>query len=367
MAAKRYRAIGLMSGTSIDGVDAAYIETDGVDVFKWEPGLLRPYDEATRQQLHKAIKSPNQVDSLLLEKYITDCHIEAVQGLLKQLKLNASDIDIIGFPGQTISHRPAEGLTWQIGNAAQLAHAVGINVIGDFRRCDMAAGGQGAPLVPVYHAALCKDLGENRVAVVNIGGVANVTFCDFTAKEEMIIAFDTGPGNAPIDDLMHKHKGVRFDRNGEVAAQGQVHNGLLEVALEHPYFKQPFPKSLDRQTFIMDELFKEIPFEDAVATVTAFTAIAISKAQELLMHKPQRWLICGGGRHNQTLLNHLCRIMKYPVEPCESVGWDGDMLEAQAFAFLAVRCLEGLPITYSTTTGADSSAPMGALYRCRLR
>ncbi|MBL0318092.1 MAG: anhydro-N-acetylmuramic acid kinase [Alphaproteobacteria bacterium] len=359
---KMYRAIGLMSGTSMDGVDVALIETDGVSVSKCNPGIVLPYEYELRSRLRALIKNPMQEDVLFLEDVVTRYHIKAINVLLESAKLTCQDIDVIGFPGQTIIHRPQECLTWQMGNAAKIYQAHKIPVIADFRRSDMAAGGQGAPLVPVYHAALCRDLKEKTVAVVNIGGVANVTYIDRSDEDGVILAFDTGPGNAHIDDIMFKHTGQTYDHFGETAAKGRIHQPILDQLLQHAYFSQTYPKSLDRHTFDAESLVDGLPFQDAVATMTAFTAHAICKAQELMPKVPQRWLICGGGRLNETILKHMRQLLGHPVDPCEKVAWDGDGLEAQAFGYLAVRCLLGLPITFEKTTGAQTPVTSAAYY-----
>lgn len=348
-------AIGLMSGTSLDGVDVAWVETDGQRVHSYGASLTVPYEPSFRTQLRSLLEGKG--DPLAIEKQLTEKHAEAVKALLKKMGKSANDVKVIGFHGQTIIHRPRETITWQLGNGALLASLTGINVVSDFRRRDMAEGGQGAPLVPVYHAALAhgKTL---PVAIINIGGVANVTWI---GKDGTLLAFDTGPGNALIDDWVLWHTGKPCDKDGHIAAAGKVDSKQLSAMLAAPYFRHVPPKSLDRNSFDTREL-DDLSLEDGAATLTAFTVESIANSA---MHFPapaKEWFVSGGGRRNPVIMLGLKQRLN-EVYPVESLGVDGDAVEAQAFAYLAVRSLYGLPLTFTSTTGAKKPVTGGAFYR----
>ncbi|MBC6440395.1 MAG: anhydro-N-acetylmuramic acid kinase [Rhodospirillales bacterium] len=350
------RAIGLMSGTSLDGVDAALVETDGLAVRRTGHALTLPYDDATRETLRSCLGGGGDVP--LATCLLTLKHAEVVTALLAQIGEEPPVIDVIGLHGQTIVHRPAEHLTWQIGDGALLAHETGIDVVSDFRSRDMAAGGEGAPLAPLYHAALVRDVGASPVAVLNIGGVANVTWID----SERILAFDTGPGGALLDDWVQHRSGARFDRNGELASGGRVHQDRVEtVLMDDPYFRRDPPKSLDRDAFRVD--LSNLSNADGAATLVALTAEAVAHARAHLPIEPALWIVCGGGRHNDAIMAALRARLPSRVMAAEDVGWDGDSLEAEAFAFLAVRALKGLPLSLPTTTGCKEPVTGGALHR----
>lgn len=359
------KAIGLMSGTSLDGIDAAVVETDGVDVASPGPAVAVAYHPWARAMLHEALESAplatpgNPVPQAIVkaERLITDAHIDAVKRLLAEKTIAAGQFACIGFHGQTILHRPAERRTWQIGDGQALANAVGIPVVNDFRAADIAAGGQGAPLVPLYHQVLARNMAP-PVAVVNVGGVANVTYIG--AKGELI-AFDTGPGNAALDDWALKHTGEPIDRDGKLAAAGRVDAGVLEFMLGHPVFAKPPPKSLDRFDFPMAAVEGLSP-EDGARTLAAFSAAAIARSQEHLPAVPRIWIICGGGRRNPVLMSELRARLQQRVITAEDAGWRGDFLEAEAFAYLAVRSLKGLPLSLPSTTGVPNPMPGGRLH-----
>lgn len=351
------RAIGLMSGTSMDGIDAALVTTDGVTVSSTGLSLTLEYDTAVRERLREALGCRERNESVdSVERELTLAHAEAVDRLLARAGLSASQIGVIGFHGHTITHAPEEGLTWQIGDAALLAAETGIDVVYDFRGADLAGGGEGAPLAPVYHRALSRDL-SRPLAVLNIGGVANVTWI---GEDDSLLAFDTGPGNALIDDWVRRHTGARADVDGSLARQGRVDEGIVASLLEHRYFVQPPPKSLDRNAFDVG-ILSEFACSDGAATLTAFTAASVARAAGFFGGAPSRWLITGGGRLNPALMAELSRRLTAPVHPVEDVGWDGDSLEAQAFAFMAVRMLAGLPISFPATTGTAAPTPGGRL------
>lgn len=352
------RAIGLMSGTSLDGIDAAVIETDGLSVSAFGPSLTLPYDDTMRQRLRAVLAGEGPV--LQVEYDLTLRHVEAVRALLNRAGLTAAEVDVIGFHGQTILHRPEIGLTWQIGNGSLLAWQTGIDVVCDFRSADVAAGGQGAPLVPVFHAALAHGL-ETPLAVLNLGGVGNVTWIG--GRDGALIAFDTGPGNALIDDWVLRHTGQPIDRNGVLALAGTVETAVVQALAQHPYFLRTPPKSLDRNDFSSGLEGVEMSAPDGAATLAAFTAVAVHKALDHMPEHPLRWLVCGGGRHNPAIMRELRDRLGVPVEAVETVGWDGDALEAQAFAFLAVRSLRGLPLSFPGTTGVPEPLCGGSLHK----
>ncbi len=359
-------AIGMMSGTSLDGVDAALIKTDGTRVFEFGPHITVPFEDELFGSLHEAVH--RRGDILKAEHDLTLLHAQAVKQLLAEAGMAAKDVALIGFHGQTVAHRPQEGMTWQIGNGALLAHKNGINVVADFRRQDMAAGGEGAPLVPLYHTALARSL-QLPLAVLNIGGISNVTWIGRSESHvenllaHDIYAFDTGPGNAMLNDWVRTQTGAAYDKDGELASQGRVFDNLVEEWLSHAYFQRTPPKSLDRNDFNIADL-NNLTSADGAATLTAFTAQAAAKAVPFFPAPPKQWLITGGGRHNLSIMRALAELLPN-VAPVETVGWNGDALEAQAFAFLAVRSQAGLPLTIPTTTGADRATTGGAFYRAK--
>lgn len=351
-------ALGLMSGTSLDGIDAALIETDGKTVARFGPALTLPYPEPVRTALRAAALGEGPVEPA--EAEMTRLHAEAVARLLDQAGLGPDAIGVIGFHGHTLSHRPDQGHTHQIGDGAWLAATTGIRVVNDFRTADVAAGGQGAPLVPVFHRALATGI-EAPLAVLNLGGVGNVTWI---GEDGAMCAFDTGPGNALIDDWAQTHTGQPVDRDGALAAAGRVDLDRVAVFLSDPWFDLAPPKSLDRDDFarLAAKLTRGLSPADGAATLTAFTAAAVGAAQMHLPQPPRQWLITGGGRHNPVLMLALRQVLEVDVRPVEAVGWDGDALEAQAFGFLAARVLAGLPTTFPSTTGVPEPLGGGRIF-----
>jgi anhydro-N-acetylmuramic acid kinase len=352
---KKYRAIGLMSGTSVDGVDAALLLTDGHDVAEPDGFYFVPYPDALRDKIRALF---NKKPDPAVERELTLFQAEAVKALLAKRGLSPSDIDVVGFHGQTISHNPERGETCQMGDGALLAKTVKIDVVNDFRTADVKNGGQGAPLAPVYHNARAANL-PRPVAFLNIGGVANVTYVG--AKGELH-AFDCGPGNALIDDWMREKTGSIQDENGATAQRGTVDKAVLERLLEHPYFAKKPPKSLDRNAFA-GASWSHLSVQDGAATLAAFTAEAVKRqAEAFFPATPHRWYVCGGGRHNAYLLSLLRAGLSAPVEPVEALSLDGDATEAEAFAYLAVRSLLGLHLSFPTTTGVRHPMQGGVLH-----
>jgi anhydro-N-acetylmuramic acid kinase len=346
-------AIGLMSGTSCDGIDAALVKTDGVVVDVLGESTFTPYAPDLRKQLIEAVHTGKATDAL--ERELTFAHIAVVKELLSKASLSAQDIALVGFPGQTIFHDPANGITQQIGDAALLAKELGIDAIGDFRSNDVKQGGEGAPLVPVFHRALFEGY-DLPLAVVNIGGVANVTYLD----EDAMIAFDTGPGNALLDDWMQKHTGNTYDDGGEVAFSQQTDGAFVEQFLAQSYFSRRPPKSLDRNQFYKS-LQPMLESDTGLSTLTQCTVASIVASQKHFPKAVKRWFVAGGGRHNQALLSRLQEALSVAVDPIEAAGFNGDMLEAQAFAYLAVRSHYGLPLTFPDTTGVKE-ATLGGVF-----
>ncbi len=350
-------ALGLMSGTSLDGLDAALIRSDGRSRVEAGPRLTRPYDAAFRGHLRAALGEKGPM--VEVERELTLKHAEAVRDLLAEANMAPADVCVVGFHGHTVWHEPEAGRTRQIGDGALLAAEIGIDVVCDFRARDMAAGGQGAPLAPLYHAALAAALSK-PLAVLNLGGVGNLTWIGPGA--DRILAFDTGPGNALVDDWAARHTGRPVDTDGALARAGRVAEDALAALLNHPYFALPPPKSLDRDTFDPAPV-AGLSATDGAATLTAFTAAAVARACAHLPAPPGRWLVTGGGRHNPALMAALAERLPAPVAPVEAVGWDGDALEAQAFAYLALRALDGLPLSLPTTTGVAQPVTGGVRHR----
>jgi anhydro-N-acetylmuramic acid kinase len=336
-----------MSGTSLDGIDAALIRSDGVTVQETGAALTLPYGPALRERLRALLGGEGDAGEVAaVARALTEAHAEAVGRLLAEAGRAPSSVDVVGFHGHTIFHRPKDGITRQIGDGALLAALTGIPVVNDFRSADVAAGGEGAPLVPLFHRALVADL-PLPLAVLNLGGVANVTWI---GDNEDLLAFDTGPGNAPLDDWVRHHTGAAYDDGGQLAASGRVDPARLAALLDNAFFARLPPKSLDRNHF-MTAAIAGLSVADGAATLAAFTAAAVARAEEHLPAPPRRWLVAGGGRHNTALMAALRAALSAPVQTVDDLGWDGDALEAQAFGFLAVRSLRGLPLSLPRTTG----------------
>lgn len=373
--ANRKTAIGLMAGTSLDGVDLAVLRTDGETVAKWGPAMTVEYDAATRASVIAATKAAlegrDQAEDITRAAgLVTSAHLRAVKDFLSETGLRRDEIQLIGFHGQTILHRPpldrtSIGRTWQIGGGGVLAHELGIDVVDQFRNADMAAGGEGAPLAPVYHAALVEaGEFEGPVAVLNIGGVANITYVPTDRSPRGLIAFDCGPGNGLIDEWMVKKVGVPMDKDGALAASGKVDEQVVRLMALNTYLRRQAPKSLDRYDFKLSAA-EDLSASDGAATLTAFTAECVARSEALLPESPDYWVVCGGGRHNPVVMGELGKRLTGNVLTAEEVGWRGDFIEAEAFAYMAVRSVRGLPISFPKTTGAPYPMKGGHLHRAR--
>lgn len=350
----------------MDGIDLAMIETDGLGEITMGPSMSLDYGPDERALLRRALDDAVVIQAredrpgvlAEVEAMITAAHGGLVARFLAREGLHAYDIDVIGFHGQTVLHRPKDGVTVQLGRGEALAKLLSIPVVYDMRAADVAAGGQGAPLVPVYHQALVQAARlEGPVAVLNLGGIGNVTYLNGKAEP---IAFDTGPANALIDDEMQLRFGLAFDDGGQTAASGQVDHAALARLMAHPYFEAPLPKSLDRQAFSREPV-AHLEAPEAVATLTAFTAQSVQAAIHQLPWPPRVWIVCGGGAKNTMLMYQLATRLGGDVTTADDFGWSAHMMEAQAFAFLAVRAVKGLPLTYRGTTGVAQPTTGGVI------
>lgn len=357
-------AVGLMSGTSLDGIDAALIETDG-EMARPIAFLTEPYPDEERAAIREATALALTFDrprrDLVIDAaaaMLTDRHMALTRRLLAHAGVAAGDVAVIGFHGQTIAHRPDRGWTWQIGEGDRMARMLGIPVVDDFRSADVIAGGQGAPLIPVYHRALVAGM-ELPIAVLNLGGVGNITFI---GADGALVAFDTGPANALIDDWMLAETGARYDAGGALAASGRVDEAVLAAMLDKDWFDRPPPKSLDRADFGL-EAARGLGAADGAATLTAFTAETVARAFRHCPDRPRRLIVAGGGRHNATLMEMIARRCNVEAEPIEALGWNGDATEAEGFAYMAARTLKGLDISFPGTTGVRRAMPGGVLHR----
>lgn len=365
---KVYRAIGLMSGTSADGVDAALIETDGYSYVRPIESLSMPYDQCLQDKIRSCfgLRDRGHPDVGEVESLLTHRHAACVVELMAKAQIAADSVDVVGFHGQTLLHIPDERLTWQIGDGGALARQLGIAVVNDFRSADVAAGGQGAPFLPLYHQARAHVEGliekaERSLAILNIGGVANVTWIGGQAPEDLI-AFDTGPGNALMDDYIYAKSGQRYDSQGMIASTGEVDRDLVNRWMALPYFALPLPKSLDRNSWDVSGV-EHLSQEDALATLAQFTVESVVLAKKMLPQKPKYWMVTGGGRHNTHLMALLSSRLNGKVCNIDEFGWDGDAVEAEGFGYLAVRSLLKLPLSLPSTTGVLQSQTGGVLHK----
>lgn len=367
------RAIGLMSGTSMDGIDVAALETDGQTVSATGPSLSVPYEAQFRRRIEAALETAKAIvqreerpgDLAVLEREITLRHAQAVRKFLEAAAPEWQRPDVIGFHGQTVLHRPAKALTVQLGDGALLARETGIAVVHDMRANDMKFGGQGAPLVPAYHAALARSLpekfaGDFPIVFVNIGGISNITY---VLREGDPIAFDTGPGNTLIDQWVSREGGVPFDAGGSIASEGRAVRSVVERYLGNPFFEKAGPKSLDRNDFTL-ALAEGLELSDGARTLAAVSAEAILKSADHLPERPKLWIVCGGGRKNPHIVSDLrvgAEKTGAKVIVAEDAKLNGDATEAEAWAYLAVRSLKNLPLTFPTTTGCREPVTGGVL------
>jgi anhydro-N-acetylmuramic acid kinase len=355
------RAIGVISGTSMDGIDVALIESDGENVVTPGPAATFPYPPGVADELRGVVADPARAREPLhdLERAVTDAHVDAVLAFRKRFAIGEDSVALVGLHGQTILHRPREAFTRQLLDGAHAAQRLGVDVVSDFRSADVAAGGEGAPLAPLYHRAICAGL-DHPVMVLNWGGVGNVTWL---GRDGAIVAFDTGPANALLDDFVRRRLGLSHDAGGALANSGAVDHALVDAFMRDPWFDLPAPKSLDRNHFHAAAAGVEaLSDADGAATLAAFTVEATAAALRHVPEPPRRWLVCGGGRRNATLMDRLTRRLMTPVEPIEAIGFDGDALEAQCFAWLAIRSRAGLPLSEPGTTGVPAPTTGGVFW-----
>jgi anhydro-N-acetylmuramic acid kinase len=354
-------AIGVISGTSMDGIDVALIRSNGEMLVEAGPGATFPYPEALRQTLRAVSASASEAEKpqIELERQVTDAHTAAVERFLEKFGVARESIAVAGLHGQTILHNPQAGLSRQLCEGARAAAALKIDVVCDFRSADVASGGEGAPLAPVYHAAIAAGL-DRPLMILNWGGVGNVTWL---GSQGEIVAFDTGPANSMLDDFLIRRQGVAFDADGELARSGRVDPSILGMMMQSPYFDRPPPKSLDRNHFAaLAAAIEGLSDADGAATLSAFTVESTAAAVRHIPDAPERWLVSGGGRRNRFLMRLLAERLGVMVEPVESIGFDGDVLEAQCFAYLALRSRRGAPLSFPTTTGVSTPTTGGVFW-----
>jgi anhydro-N-acetylmuramic acid kinase len=355
-------AIGVMSGTSMDAIDVALIRGDGEGFVEAGPNAAFAYPEAVAVELRAVVADATRAAGPLaeLERAVTDAHVSAVEQFLAKFDVDRREIAVVGLHGQTVLHRPREKYTRQLCDGARAAARLRLDVVCDFRSADVAAGGEGAPLIPLYHAAIASRL-DKPLMLLNWGGVGNVTYLGASGE---ILAFDTGPANALLDDFLRRRQGRSFDEDGRLAARGRVHENLVAGLLDDPYFARPAPKSLDRNHFhAVLEAVAALSDADGAATLAAFTVEATVAALAQVHDAPRRWIVCGGGRKNTELMRRLAARLNAPVEPIEAIGWDGDAIEAQGFGYLALRAIRGLPLSLPTTTGVSAPLTGGVHWR----
>jgi anhydro-N-acetylmuramic acid kinase len=349
---KIYKSIGLMSGTSMDGIDLALIESDGKEIIKSKNFDYQPYDKDFKTRLSNLIYNPTKLSEIkIIENELTVLHARLVNRFIAENKINRQEIDLIAFHGHTILHLPAQGITWQIGNPHLLAHETGINVVADFRTRDVVLGGQGAPLVPIYHFHLFGKH-PRPAAVLNIGGISNITYFA-SDKETEIEAFDICFGNAPLDDLMKKKFNLDFDEDGKIAKRGTIDFILADRILQNDIFHKKPPKSFDRDDFSnLLSPISSLKSEDALATFAYMHARVIQINLDFLTKRPKEIFVCGGGRKNVALMDEMKKWLNgVSIKAMEEIGLNGDAIEAEAFAFLGIRSFVGLPISFRNTTG----------------
>lgn len=355
-------AIGVISGTSMDAIDVSLVASDGRDRLSFGPGASYPYRDETRRALQAVIADAERASSeplAELEAAVTADHLAAIRSYAEDQALDLAGVDLVGLHGQTVYHRPERRFTRQLIDGQVVADALGIPAVDRFRDADVAAGGEGAPFAPLYHRALAQGL-DQPVMVLNLGGVGNVSYVD----GDTVIAFDTGPASAILDDFMLHRLGRAYDADGALAASGRVHDDLVAGFMANPYFDRPAPKSLDRNDFHRRaQVVEALSDADGAATLAAFTVESIVAALRHVPRRPRRWLVGGGGRLNRHFMARLAARLGVPVEPVEAVGWNGDALEAQIFAYFAIRSVRGLPLSLPSTTGVPQPLTGGRLHR----
>ncbi len=359
---KIYKSIGLMSGTSMDGIDLALIESDGENIINRKNFAYLPYEKDFKERLKALIyATPKLQEIKTVENELTLLHVKLVNNFLDENKIPAEEIDLIAFHGHTILHAPQQKITWQIGNPHLLAQETKINVVADFRTRDIVLGGQGAPLVPIYHFYLFANQTQ-PFAVLNIGGISNVTYFS-GGDENSIEAFDVCFGNAPLDDLMRQKFGRDFDENGELAKAGNIDFLLADRILQNEIFHKKPPKSFDRDDFAaLLSPINSLKVEDALATFSYMHAKALEINLNFLSKKPREIFVCGGGRKNSAIMNEMKRCLTgIEIKSVEEIGFNGDAIEAEAFAFLGIRSLLDLPISFQNTTGVGFAAPQSGV------
>jgi anhydro-N-acetylmuramic acid kinase len=346
-----------MSGTSMDGIDMALLDTDGEHRIVPGPWRSQPYPEDLRVELLSL--KPSDPPFERLQARVTDLQAAAVRALCGQAGIAESTLDCVGFHGQTIWHDPSHQLTVQLGDGARMARDLGCVVVNRFRDNDLAHGGEGAPLAPAYHRALAMAANlPLPTGIVNIGGVSNITLI----AEDGMFACDCGPGNALVDDWVRRRTGLSYDESGRLAGTGRVHSGKLSELLNHPFFRRTGARSLDRNAFSIGSLHG-LATEDGAATLVAFTVEAIARCVEQQSYRARQWIVVGGGRHNLVMVDQLRTRLAVPLRTAEDLHWAGDALEAQAFAYLAVRSLRGLPLSWPSTTGVSEPVTGGVHHR----
>lgn len=355
-------ALGVISGTSMDGIDVSIVTSDGHDAVTFGAGASYPYRDDTRAALQALIAQAERAltEPLLeLEAEVTADHLAAIRRFIAEHEIDPASIDLVGLHGQTVYHRPQQRFTRQVIDGAAIAVALGIATVDRFRHADVAAGGEGAPFAPLYHRALAQGM-EQPVMVLNLGGVGNVTWI----QGEEVIAFDTGPASALLDDFVLRRLGRPYDADGALAASGRIHEDMVAAFMANPFFDRPAPKSLDRNDFHRRaQIVEPLSDADGAATLAAFTVESLVAALRHVPRAPRRWLVGGGGRLNRHLMQRLSTRLGVPVEPVEAAGWDGDALEAQLFAYLAIRSVKGLPLSLPGTTGVPRPLTGGRLNR----
>jgi anhydro-N-acetylmuramic acid kinase len=355
-------AIGAISGTSMDGIDVSIVETDGESIVRPGPGQTYPYRDDLRRSLLRLLDHPAiaETDPLAdLEAAVTDAHAGAIAAFMSGHGVARDRVALVGLHGQTVYHRPERRFTRQLGIGERVAKVLGIDTVNRFRHADVAAGGEGAPFAPLYHQALAGALAQ-PVMVLNLGGVANVTYIDGAE----VIAFDTGPASALLDDFMLRRLGRPYDEDGRLAASGRPDAAMVAAFMSNPFFARKPPKSLDRNDFhARARMVDSLSDADGAATLAAFTVESVADALRHVPAAPRRWLVTGGGRANRTFMSRLALRLGVPVEPVEAVGWNGDFIEAQCFGYLAVRSVRGLALSLPTTTGVPQPMTGGELWR----